>query len=99
MAPRKESGRQLLKDARRIDDKNYNVKSYSILATTIGWSCSCPDHKFSGVKSKQVYAVEFNLELQKAGEIRNIVEVVLSGCKYCKSDVIVKCGLRKKQTC
>ncbi len=94
---REESGRQLQNNVRRIDDKNYKVKSYSILATTIGWICSCPDHMFRGVKCKHVYAVEFSLELRKAVEIRYIDEIVISGCKYCKSDLVVKCGLRKNK--
>jgi len=103
MSNREESGRQLQNNVRRIDDRNYKVKSsnqnvtYSVLATTIGWSCSCPDHMFRGVKCKHVYAVEFSLELRKAVEVRNIEEIVFSGCKYCKSDIVVKCGLRKNK--
>jgi transposase-like protein len=49
---------------------------------------------FRGVKSKHIYAVEFSLELRKTVEVRKIEQVVLSGCKYCKSDNLMKYGIR-----
>ncbi|MDN5847126.1 MAG: hypothetical protein L0H53_12735 [Candidatus Nitrosocosmicus sp.] len=100
---REESGKLLQNNVKRIDDNNYKVKSsnrgevYSILATTIGWICSCPDHMFRGVKCKHIHAVEFSLELRKTVEVRKIEEIVISGCKYCKLETVVKCGLRKNK--
>jgi transposase-like protein len=52
---------------------------------------------FRGVKCKHVYAVEFSLDLRNAIEVKRIEEVSISGCKYCKSDSVVKCGLRKNK--
>jgi len=49
---------------------------------------------FRGVKCKHIYAVEFSLELRKTVEVRKIEQVVITGCKYCKSDNLVKDGLR-----
>jgi transposase-like protein len=100
---REESGKLLQNNVKRIDDISYELKSsngkdvYSILATELGWICSCPDHMFRGVKCKHIHAVEFSLELRKAIEIRKIEEVVINGCKYCKSESVVKCGLRKNK--
>ncbi len=100
---REESGKLLQNNVKRIDDNNYQIKSqtrnelYKIIITTIGWVCSCADHMFRGVKCKHIYAVEFSLELRKQVEIQKIEEVVISGCKYCKSEAVVKCGLRRNK--
>jgi hypothetical protein len=43
---------------KRINDTKYIVKSqngngdYDVCSTDLGWVCSCPDHKFRGVKCK-----------------------------------------------
>ena len=97
---REESGKLLQNNVKRLDDRNYQVKSatrniiYKIIATSIGWVCSCADHMFRGVKCKHIYAVEFSLELRKTVAIRKIEQVVITGCKYCKSDNLVKDGIR-----
>jgi putative transposase len=97
---REESGRFLQANVKRLDERNYQVKSltrdevYKILITSIGWVCSCADHMFRGVKCKHIYAVEFSLELRKTVEVRKIEQVSISGCKYCKSDNLIKYGLR-----
>ena len=49
---------------------------------------------FRGVKCKHIYAVEFSLELRNVIEVRKIEQVVIAGCKYCKSDNLVKNGVR-----
>ena len=83
LTKREELGKLLQNNVKRIDDSNYKVKSssgnevYSILATTIGWICSCPDHMFRGVKCKHVYAVEFSFELRKSVEVRKIVKATV----------------------
>ncbi|MDN5868284.1 MAG: DDE-type integrase/transposase/recombinase [Candidatus Nitrosocosmicus sp.] len=102
---RKESGKLLQNNVKRIDEINYEIKSsngkdvYSILSTELGWVCSCPDHMFRGVKCKHVYAVEFSLEIRKTvvEQIHKIEPININGCKYCKSDSIIKCGLRKNK--
>ena len=98
---REESGRLLQHNVKRINDKNYQVKSsthnevYKILVTSIGWVCSCADHMFRGVKCKHIYAVEFSLELRKTVEVQRIEPIsITDSCKYCKSNNIMKDGLR-----
>lgn len=97
---REESGKLLQNNVKRIDDSNYHIKNqtrnelYKIIVTTIGWTCSCADHMFRGGKCKHIYAVEFSLELRKQVETQRIEEIVISGCKYCKSENVVKCGIR-----
>jgi putative transposase len=101
---REESGRLLQNNVKRLNDRNYQVKSltrdevYKILITSIGWVCSCADHMFRGVKCKHIYAVEFSLELRKTVEVRRIEPIsITSSCKYCKSDNLVKDGIRKNK--
>jgi putative transposase len=97
---REESGKLLQTNVKRLDERNYQVKSltrdeiYKILITSIGWVCSCADHIFRGVKCKHIYAVEFSLELRKTVEVRKIEQVSITGCKYCKSDNLIRYGLR-----
>ncbi len=86
---REDSGKLLQNNVKRLNDRNYKINSsirnqiYKIIATAIGWVCSCPDHTFRGVKCKHIYAVEFSLELRKTVEIRKIEAITISGCKYC----------------
>jgi putative transposase len=97
---REESGKLLQSNVKRLNERNYQVKSltrdeiYKILITSIGWVCSCADHIFRGVKCKHIYAVEFSLELRKTVEVRKIEQVSITGCKYCKSDNLIRYGLR-----
>jgi putative transposase len=100
---REESGRLLQNNVKRLNERNYQVKSlsrdeiYKILITSIGWVCSCADHMFRGVKCKHIYAVEFSLELRKTVEVQKIEPISITGCKYCKSDNLVKDGIRKNK--
>jgi hypothetical protein len=47
---REESGRLLQNSVKRLNERNYQVKSsnrdeiYKIIITSIGWVCSCADH-------------------------------------------------------
>jgi putative transposase len=97
---REDSGRLLQNNVRRLNDSNYQVKSstrdeiYKIIITSIGWVCSCADHMFRGVKCKHIYAVEFSLELRKTVKVQKIEPIVISGCKYCKSENLIRYGLR-----
>jgi putative transposase len=86
---------------RRINELIYSVISqsgnsnYEVHSTEIGWVCSCPDHKFRGVKCKHVWATEISFALRKEVEIRRIEPIVnIQNCIYCKSVKIVKDGLR-----
>ena len=58
---REESGKLLQNNAKRLNDRNYLVKSattrdiiYKVFTTSIGWVCSCADHMFRGVKCKHI---------------------------------------------
>jgi putative transposase len=100
---REESGKLLQANVKRLNERNYQVKSltrdeiYKILITSIGWVCSCADHMFRGVKCKHIYAVEFSLEIRKTVEVRKIEPIAISGCRYCKSDNLVKDGIRRNK--
>jgi hypothetical protein len=47
---------------KRINDSLYKVKSqnangeYDVCSRDLGWVCSCPGHKFRGVKCKHIFA-------------------------------------------
>lgn len=85
----------------RIDDNTYEVKSqsgngeYEVIASELGWLCSCPDHMFRGVTCKHIHAVEFSLTLRNTiAKVTTIAPVTTSACIFCKSPRIVKDGLR-----
>jgi len=52
---------------KRISELKYVVKSqngngdYDVCPTDLGWVCSCPDHKFRGVKCKHIFGLKFHL--------------------------------------
>jgi transposase-like protein len=85
---------------KRINDSIYKVESqsgngdYEIHLTDLGWVCSCPDHKFRGVKCKHIFAVEISFALHKEVEVARIEPVDIQCCIYCKSPSVVKDGLR-----
>lgn len=51
---------------KRYNDYRYLVKSqsgngkYKVVLTKLGWTFSCPNHKFRGVKCRHIYAVEIS---------------------------------------
>lgn len=53
-----------------------------------------PDHEFRGVKCMHIYVVEFNLELRKTVEIIKVEQIAITGCKYYKSDNLMKYDIR-----
>ena len=86
---------------KRINESEYIVKSqngngdYEIHSTDLGWVCSCPDHKFRGVKCKHIFAVEISFALRKEVEVARIAPITTTTtCIYCDSSNIVKDGLR-----
>lgn len=99
---RQESGKILQNSVRRIDDNTYSIKSltrdetYQIVSTELGWTCSCPDHKFRGVRCKHIYAVEFSQILRQTVEkaVNTVISPIELACKYCTSNKIVKKALR-----
>lgn len=88
---------------RRIDNQSYEVRSqsgngeYQVLYTELGWICSCSDHIYRGVKCKHIYAVEFSQTLRKEVKKKSdviIQPIVSTNCIFCKSDKLVKFGIR-----
>jgi len=69
--------------------------SYSVQRMELGWSCSCPDHIYRGVKCKHIYAVEISLKLRQAVHTRVIEPITsIESCIYCTSDRLIKWGIR-----
>jgi transposase-like protein len=86
---------------KRFNDNEYKVKSqsssseYDIIASELGWVCSCPDHKFRGVICKHIHAVEISLAIRKNVEKEIVIQQVNAfACPQCQSDQIVKHGIR-----
>ena len=85
---------------KRISELKYVVKSqngngdYDVCSTDLGWVCSCPDHKFRGVKCKHIFAVEISFALRKEVEVARIEPMQIKCCIFCNSSNIVKDGLR-----
>lgn len=102
--PRKERGIEIANknQLRRIDEHTYKVKSqssdkeYSVISSESGWNCSCPDHTFRKICCKHIHAVEFSLTIRKTVEKQTVTieQINISSCPQCKSDKIVKHGLR-----
>lgn len=87
---------------RRVDQNEYRVKSqsgkgeYVVISTESGWSCSCPDFAFRGVKCKHAFAVELSLQIRRRIEnARRLVPLDYQSCLMCgaESGAIVKDGL------
>jgi transposase-like protein len=89
--------------ARRNSQTRYFVKSqsgngkYEVKLTNLGWTCSCADHKFRGVRCKHIYAVEFSFAIRET--VKQTQELVIQpisrlACRYCNSENIVKKALR-----
>ncbi len=112
MAPqplsREEKANLILKDEtaiKRIDPQRYFVKSqsgngeYEVISSEFGLGCSCKDHLHRGVECKHILAVKFSLELRKKVESRVVIAPVpLGECPHCKSDKIVRHGIRKNKS-
>ncbi|MDE1812779.1 MAG: IS6 family transposase [Thaumarchaeota archaeon] len=88
---------------KKIDDHTYKVKSqtsnqeYDVISLESGWVCSCPDSMYRNVKCKHVFALEVSISIKKQVQAKTpvIIEPIsTSNCIYCKSDRIVKDGLR-----
>jgi putative transposase len=87
---------------RRFSDDVYYVKSqsgrgeYTVYHVPLGWLCSCPDNRFRNVKCKHQWAVELSRALREKVESRTVIEPMsYNVCPICKSESIVKHGLRK----
>jgi putative transposase len=93
------------KSIRRINDHFYKVKSqsgngkYDVIAKELGYICSCPDHKFRGVRCKHIQAVIISFALRKEVESHVVISPITVGnCPDCKSEQIVKHGVRHNKS-
>ena len=90
----------------RIDDTTYTVRSqssskvYEVIQTETGWVCSCPDSMYRGVCCKHAHAVEISRRMREVVREVAVEKVIikqtdLNRCKRCRSENVVKQGLRK----
>ncbi|HUL14345.1 MAG TPA: DDE-type integrase/transposase/recombinase [Candidatus Acidoferrum sp.] len=102
---RQERGKEIAEkpdQVRRIDEDHYQVKSqssdkwYDLISTESGWKCSCPDNVYRKVCCKHVHCLEISLTIRQTVKQGQIVieQINSSSCPYCKSDKIIKRGLR-----
>jgi transposase-like protein len=86
-------GERFYKVASQNGHGMYNVAK-ARMNQTIGWVCDCPDFTYRQVKCKHVWAVEISVKLREVIQPRVIEPVEINTCLYCKSDKIVRDGLR-----
>jgi putative transposase len=86
---------------RRINQYRYFVNSqfengkYEVRLSSIGWVCSCADHKFRGVKCKHIYAVEAVFPIREFVKQEVVIQPISTRvCRYCNSEYIVKKAIR-----
>jgi len=61
-----------------------------------GWICTCPDFTYRSVKCKHIFAVEFSAKLREVVQPQaTVIEPIdVHVCLYCKSDRLIKWGIR-----
>ncbi len=105
---REEKGKQIANTKGcvfRVDDTHYKVRSqsnnsfYDVEETEIGWRCSCPDHKFRGMKCKHIFAVHLSLHIRKQAQQSIVLSpIVVDDCPYCHSKNLKKYGIRNNKS-
>jgi len=70
----------------------YNVTRTKTIA--LGWICTCPDFTYRSVKCKHIWAVEFSAKLREVVKPRVIEPIDVHACLYCKSEQLIKWGIR-----
>jgi len=86
----------------RLEERFYKVASqnghgmYDVTKRQVGgWLCTCPDFEFRNVQCKHIWAVQFSLAVRKVVEARVIEPITdIHACLFCKSESIIKWGLR-----
>jgi putative transposase len=89
----------------RLDERFYKVASqtrdlsYDVTRQmNDAWLCTCPDFQYRNAKCKHIWAVEFSLRLRDKVKEHVVLEpVVINACIFCKSEAIIKDGLRHNQ--
>jgi len=80
----------------------YQVKSqsgngsYLVRSSERGWTCTCPDHLYRGVKCKHIWACELSYAIRKKVEAHaaTIQPINTLICPACSGDAVVKDALR-----
>jgi transposase-like protein len=86
----------------RLDERFYKVASqnghgmYDVVRRENGsWICNCLDHIHRQVVCKHIWAVQFSLRLREQVQARIIEPITdIHACLFCKSELIIKKGLR-----
>jgi len=102
---REERGKLIAEKANqimRLDDRFYRVASQSrdlmyevTKQKTGGWLCTCPDFVNRNVQCKHIWAVQISQAVRREVEARVIEPITgIHGCLFCKSEQIIKWGLR-----
>jgi len=87
----------------RLEERFYKVNSqsghgmYNVTKRkeSTGWLCDCPDFVHRHVQCKHVWAVQFSLAVRREVETRVIEPITdIHACLFCKSESIIKWGLR-----
>ena len=86
----------------RLEERFYKVASqsghgmYDVTKRKVGgWLCTCPDFVHRNVQCKHIWAVQFSAKLREQVESRVIEPVSdIHVCLYCKSESIMKWGIR-----
>jgi transposase-like protein len=85
----------------RLDERFYKVVSqsgngmYDVVKRKVGgWLCDCPDFTHRKVICKHIWAVQISLTVREAVQARVIEPVTFEACIYCKSETIIKWGIR-----
>ncbi len=90
----------------RLDDRFYKVASqsgrgmYDVVKKKeySGWICDCPDFQYRKVQCKHIWAVQFSLRLREQVQARVIEPITdIHACLFCKSESIIKWGLRRNK--
>ncbi len=101
---REERGRLIAEKSnqiQRLDDRFYRVNSQSreicydvTKRLTGGWLCTCPDFEHRKVICKHIWAVQISQTVRSAVQARVIEPVTFEACIFCKSEGIIKWGIR-----
>jgi transposase-like protein len=85
-------GERFYKVASQSGNGMYNVSKTKAFA--IGWICDCPDFTYREVKCKHIWAVEISVKLREAVKPKVIDPIDIHACIYCKSQNLIKWGIR-----
>ena len=91
--------KQIAVDSYLIPSQNSDSK-YLVKSSNDRWTCNCPDFKFRHLDCKHIHAIKFWLSLkQKITEKDNFKLIEKTEfqevCPFCKSESIIKKGIRK----